>query len=129
MGEIVGVGRSRVNLDKAMEAGAIDRVASELVDVAQDADMIVLATPVNTINHYLHELSADPPKDAIITDVGSVKQDIMLTARQCLKEQYRNFVPGHPIAGRERSGIDAASAGLFQNHNVVLTPDGDTDSE
>ncbi|MYB35312.1 MAG: prephenate dehydrogenase/arogenate dehydrogenase family protein [Gammaproteobacteria bacterium] len=128
VGEIIGVGRSKANLDKAIEAGAIDRASAELIDVAQDADMIVLATPVNTINLYLHELSASPPQDAIITDVGSVKRDIMLTARQCLKEQYRNFVPGHPIAGRERSGIDAASPGLFENHNVVLTPDEDTDS-
>lgn len=126
--EIIGVGRSQVNLDKAIEIGAIDRTASALIDVAQDADLIVLATPVNTINLYLHELSASPPEHTIITDVGSVKREIMLTARQCLKEQYRNFVPGHPIAGRERSGIDAASPGLFENRNVVLTPDEDTDS-
>ena len=126
--EIIGVGRSKVNLNKAIEAGAIDRVSSDLIDVAQDADMIVLATPVNTINLYLHELSARPPRDVIITDVGSVKRDIMLTARQCLNEQYRNFVPGHPVAGRERPGIDAASPGLFENHSVVLTPDEGTDS-
>jgi len=121
--EIIGVGRSEVNLNKAIEVGAIDSVVSRLSDAAEDADVIVLATPVNTINQHLEELSVNPSKDVIITDVGSVKQDIVLAAKKCLKERYRNFVPGHPVAGRERSGIDAANPELFKNHNVVLTPE------
>ncbi len=127
--EIVGIGRSPINLKKALEVGAIDHAASELQDVVHDAEVIVLATPVNSIKHYLAELSVNLPRDVVITDVGSVKQDIMLTAKQCLQEQYRNFVPGHPVAGRESSGIDAASSRLFENHNVVLTPDEETNPE
>ncbi|MCY4275120.1 MAG: prephenate dehydrogenase/arogenate dehydrogenase family protein [Gammaproteobacteria bacterium] len=125
--EIVGIGRSEFNLETALKVGAIDQVASRLIDVVHDADVVVLATPVNSINQYLAELSVKLPKGIVITDVGSVKQEIMLTAKKCLKEQYRNFVPGHPIAGRESSGINAANSRLFENHNVVLTPDENTD--
>ncbi|MCY4051604.1 MAG: prephenate dehydrogenase/arogenate dehydrogenase family protein [Gammaproteobacteria bacterium] len=125
--EIVGIGRSEFNLETALKVGAIDQVASRLIDVVHDADIVVLATPVNSINQYLAELSVKLPKGIVITDVGSVKQEIMLTAKKCLKEQYRNFVPGHPIAGRESSGINAANSRLFENHNVVLTPDENTD--
>ena len=129
VGEIVGVGRSVRNLNKAREAGAIDTIACDINDAAQDADLIVLATPVNAINHYLSEISSKIAMDTVLTDVGSVKEDIMRTAQQSLAEGYANFVPGHPVAGREQSGIDAAHPELFNNHNVVLTPDRETDAK
>ena len=128
VGQVVGVGRSRANLDKAIEAGAIDAVAGNVRDAAQDADLVVLATPVNTINEYLEELACVAEEGAGITDVGSVKEDIMHAARRALGKNYSRFVPGHPVAGREKSGIDAATGELFRNHKVVLTPESETDA-
>lgn len=127
--KIIGVGRSQTNLKKAIEAGVVDAVAAQIDEAARDADMIVLATPVNTISHCLNQLSSDLASKVVITDVGSVKADIMHAAKKSLAGGYMNFVPGHPVAGREQSGIDAVRADLFDNHKVVLTPDHETDAK
>ncbi len=121
-GHIIGVGRAMVNLQKAKDVGAIDEIQADPVQAAGDADLIVLATPVNTITELIRVIAPAMSKEKILTDVGSVKYGIVRSARQALDHHIGQFVPGHPVAGREQSGIDAASGDLFENHKVILTP-------
>lgn len=127
VGEIVGFGRSLGNLQEAIELGVIDRAAVALADAVQDADMIVLAVPVGTMPELLQELGPVCPETAVITDVGSVKGTVIAAARQSLGVRFSHFVPGHPIAGTEQSGVGASIANLFVNRRVVLTPETETD--
>ena len=124
---VIGVGRSSANLDLALEIGAIDEIQPDAVKATEQADVIVLATPVNTISDYLGEIAPALTDEKVVTDVGSVKSGIVDAARIHLKEQFSRFVPGHPIAGKEKSGIQAAQAELFENHKIILTPIEETD--
>ena len=119
---IIGVGRAMVNLQKAKDTGAIDEIQVDPVQAARDADLIVLATPVNTIADLIRVIVPAMSKEKVLTDVGSVKYGIVRSARQALGNHIGQFVPGHPVAGKEKSGIDAASGDLFENHKVILTP-------
>lgn len=125
--EIVGFGRSLGNLQEAMELGVIDRAAVGLADAVQNADMIVLAVPVGTMPELLRELGPVCPASAVVTDVGSVKGTVIAAARQSLGTRFSHFVPGHPIAGTEQSGVGASLTDLFVNRRVVLTPEAETD--
>lgn len=119
---IVGVGRSRENLQRARKRGAIDEIADDLPLALKDADIVFLATPVGQIGGIMTLISPHLEPDTIITDAGSTKQDVIAAARFHLSGHLTNFVPGHPIAGAELSGAGAADAELFRNKNLVLTP-------
>ena len=127
--KIIGVGRAMANLQTALDIGAIDEIQTDPVQAAMDADVIVLATPVTTISNYLEIIAPVLDDKKIVTDVGSVKCGIVESAKLSLKENLNRFVPGHPIAGKEKSGIEAASADLFENHKVILTPLDETDED
>ncbi len=129
VGKVIGVGRSRTNLERALRVGAIDEIQSDPRQAVAEAEVIVLATPVHTIRQLLKTVSACMDETKIITDVGSVKGGIVEAARHALGPCFTGFVPGHPIAGKEKSGINAASAELFENHRVVLTPVRETSPE
>jgi prephenate dehydrogenase len=111
---VVGVGRTPANLKLALERGIIDSTASD----AGGADLVLIAAPVGQYPEIFASLSS---AKGIITDAGSTKRDVIATARAKLKNLSR-FVPGHPIAGAEKSGAAAASAELFRDRRVVLTP-------
>ena len=125
---VIGMGRSRPNLEKAVDLGVIDEIGGDMETVVGNADIIVLATPVGTMPDLLQEFLPHLRRKTIITDVGSVKQGIVDSARNVLGSQISQFVPGHPIAGKEHSGVAAASADLFQNHKVAITPLPETDA-
>ena len=129
VGKIIGVGRSRENLETALKIGAIDEIQSDPLEAAKQADVIVLATPVNTIAGLLGTIRPAIDSSKIITDVGSVKSGIVASAKTELGDMFSRFVPGHPIAGKEKSGIVAADGGLYENHKVILTPTSETDSQ
>ena len=129
VGRVIGVGRSRVNLDTALSLGAIDEIQSDLQQAVGHADVIVLATPVNTIAELFKIIAPMIDDNKIVTDVGSVKSGIVEQAKRALGNRFNRFVPGHPIAGQEKSGIAAATTDLFENHKVILTPTEETDSE
>ena len=129
VGRVIGVGRSRANLERALQVGAIDEIQSDPRQAVADAEVIVLATPVNAINRLLESVSEAMDETKIITDVGSVKGGIVECARETLGPYFSRFVPGHPIAGKEKSGINAASAELFENHRIILTPLRETNPE
>lgn len=119
---IIGVDRSLVNLRQALAAGVIDAIQTDPVQAATEAEMVVLATPVKAITELIATIAPVLPATTIVTDVGSVKGEICEAARRYFGARIDCFVPGHPIAGREKSGITAAMADLFANHKVILTP-------
>ena len=116
---VVGVGRSKQNLKLALERGIIDSIARDAGAAAKEADLVLVATPVAQFDSVFASLTNS---NALITDAGSTKRDVIAAARQALGSGIARFVPAHPIAGAEKSGAAAASADLFQNRRVVLTP-------
>ncbi len=127
VGEVVGIGRNRGTLERALKLGVIDRVGAIDHDTLASASVIMLATPVGQMGEVLHALQPFIPESAIVTDGGSTKQDVVAIAREALGAGFARFVPGHPIAGTERSGPEAAFPELYQNRRVILTPVADTD--
>ena len=116
---VIGVGRSRQNLDLARSRGIIDAVEPDAAAAAKAADLVLVATPVA---QFPAVFAALKDSRALITDGGSTKRDVIAAARKALGSGIARFVPAHPIAGAEKSGAAAASAELFQNRRVVLTP-------
>ena len=121
-GTVVGFGRNTANLEKAVELGVIDEYSSDLSSVVKNADVIVLATPLMSFNSLLSEIASHIKPGAVITDVGSVKGSVVSDARAVLGDAISSFIPAHPIAGTEKSGVQAAFPELFQDHMVILTP-------
>ena len=122
VGEVVGVGRTPAPLAEARRRGAIDRVASDWADALRDADLVLLAMPVGQMAPVLAALAPHLAPETIVTDGGSTKCDVVAAARAVLGEKIAQFVPGHPIAGAEKSGVAAAQADLYVDRRVVLTP-------
>ncbi|HEX7053329.1 MAG TPA: prephenate dehydrogenase/arogenate dehydrogenase family protein [Burkholderiales bacterium] len=119
---VVGVGRSAANLRLALERGAIDAVAPDAARAARDADVVLMAAPVAQFPRLFAELAPALRASAVLTDAGSTKRDVIAAARGALGGRIAQFVPGHPIAGAEKSGAAAASGELFRGRRVVLTP-------
>ncbi len=124
-GEIVGCGRREEPLRRALALGAVDRWSTDPARAVADADIVLLAVPMLAMRAVLQQLADALPHDAIVTDAGSTKGSFVQDAR--LLENPGRVVPGHPIAGTEHSGIDAAFATLFVDHRVILTPTAETD--
>jgi prephenate dehydrogenase len=126
---IVGMGREadRENLIEAQRLGVIDGYYFDVGAAVGDADFIVVAAPVGSVESIFSALKDYWPDAAIVTDVGSTKGNIAAAAQRVFGAVPRNFVPGHPIAGAESSGVGAARAELFQNKRFILTPLADTD--
>jgi prephenate dehydrogenase len=126
---IVGMGRSRENLQRARDLGVIDEIAVDLALALKGADLVLLAMPVGQIGKIMAQIAPHLEAKTIVTDAGSTKQDVAAAARSFLAGHLQNFVPGHPIAGTELSGVTAASADLFREKNLVLTPLDETSVE
>ncbi len=120
--KVVGFGRSRDNLKKAVELNVIDEFSEDIGRVVKNADVIVLATPLASYESLFEAMRDSLSNDVIITDVGSVKGQVVEAARKTLGDILPRFVPGHPIAGTEQSGVGASFAELFDAHRVILTP-------
>ncbi len=130
VGEVVGYGRNRDNLAKGVELGVLDRFETSIAAAVEGADMIVVAVPLGAMQAVLGELAGcDIDDNAVITDVGSAKGSVVSAAQAVLGERMRRFVPGHPIAGTEKSGVEAGFATLYQGRRVILTPLPQTDAE
>ena len=127
--EVIGYGRSVGSLQQAVELGVIDRAEVSLPDAVRAADMIVLAVPVGNMPEILDTLGPVLPDDAVVTDVGSVKGSVIAAARNALGSRFAHFVPGHPLAGTEQSGVAASLPDLFQRRRVILTPEPDTGTD
>ena len=124
---VVGVGRSRANLEQALSEGRVDAVSQDPVAAVADADLVVLATPVDTAVELLPGLALAAPPRAVFTDVGSVKGAVVEAAARA--GIAARFVGAHPIAGGTATGAVAADPSLFFGKTVVLTPSADTTRE
>ena len=125
---VVGVGRRIENLKTAVELGAIDRYVSDAKDGVRDADLVILATPVDTYERHLKEWGACLKPGAIVSDVGSVKGALVEQVEKLLPNTVR-FVGAHPIAGKEKTGVAAGSVTLFKSARCILTPTKRTDPQ
>ena len=123
---IAGYDRDAAALQRAIELGVIDRAAESASDAARGAELVMVAVPVRSIGPVLHDVALALEPDAVVTDAGSTKAEVVRVARGELRERFARFVPGHPIAGREASGVEAASAELFRGARVVLSPEAQT---
>lgn len=121
VGRILGVGRNRKSLQQAIELGLIDAEVS-LEEASREADIILLALPVGMTQAVLEKLCPGLRDHTIITDAGSTKVNVVQAARSALGERIGQFVPGHPIAGAEKTGPASAQADLYDSRTVILTP-------
>ncbi|MDD5434639.1 MAG: prephenate dehydrogenase/arogenate dehydrogenase family protein [Nitrospira sp.] len=125
--EIVGVGRSEQNLRDALSLNVIDSYTLKLEEAVKGADIIVLATPVTTLIRLAKEISPYLAPGVIVTDVGSVKGPVVEIEE--ILPASAHFIGAHPIAGKEKSGVKAASKELFQGAKCILTPTSNTNQE
>ena len=123
---IVGLGRNKENLQRALSLGVIDSIADDPASAMRDADFVMLAMPVGQTASIMAKITPHLEPKTILTDVGSTKQDVIAAAQRHLTDNFKNFVPGHPIAGAELSGVIAAQADLFRDKHLILTPLGQT---
>ncbi|MCP3882691.1 MAG: prephenate dehydrogenase/arogenate dehydrogenase family protein [Sulfitobacter sp.] len=128
VGEVVGCGRTRSNLERAVALGVIDRFTQDPAEAVRGADMIFVAVPLGAIAGVFAALKDALAADAVITDGGSVKGSVVADAVQVFGTAPPNLVPGHPIAGTENSGVEASVTELYQNRRVILTPLQTTDA-
>lgn len=122
VGEVVGYGRNHANLIKAVELGVLDRFEASIAATVEDADIVVVAVPLGAMSAVFSEIAGNVRKDAVITDVGSSKGSVVKAAMAALGDDFIRFVPGHPIAGTEKSGVEAGFASLYQGRRIILTP-------
>ena len=127
-GHIQAVVRSTATAKLALAQGLVDAVTEDAVTAVADADVILLSVPMLAMRGQLEMLHDRIKPTAIVTDAGSVKSCFIADA-QAVFGTLKRIVPGHPIAGREKSGLTAADASLFQDRRVLLTPGIDTDVE
>jgi prephenate dehydrogenase len=119
--EVVGYDLGKGVSDRARKVGAIDQAYSTLADAVRGAELVVLATPVGTMRALLQNLATCVTPGAVVTDVASTKAQVISWAEEFLPPSV-SFVGGHPMTGKEQSGVEAADASLFQNRIYCLTP-------
>ena len=125
--EVVGFDLDPRSRELAVELGVVDRCADSLEEACRGADVIQLAVPILAMERLLAELASLDLGEAVLTDVGSAKGNVVRRSRELFGAMPPRFVPGHPIAGSEQSGVTAAQSTLFRRHKVILTPLEDTD--
>jgi len=125
---VIGVGRRAETLQRAHALGMIDAIGDPSSVVG--ADLVLIAAPVAQTETLLREMQPHLQDGTVVTDAGSTKSDVVGAARVALGEKIAQFVPGHPIAGREQNGPEAALADLYRGKKVVLTalPENSSDS-
>ena len=122
VGEVVVFDRDADAAAEAVWLGIADRCEASLADAVDDADLVVVATPVSQATALFERIAPCLAPEALVTDVGSTKRDVIAAARGALGGAVGRFVPGHPIAGREVHGPAAARVDLFDGKRVLLTP-------
>jgi len=124
---IVGFGRNEENLIKAKSLNVIDDYSLDIETALKGVDMVLIATPVDSFGAVLKMIKPYVDDSVIISDVGSTKGSMVNTAKQVFGKVPTRFIPAHPIAGKEKSGVEASDGTLFDNKLVILTPEGNAD--
>jgi len=114
--------RNLSTLEYALSQGLIDEIPVSLEQAVSQADIIVVGVPTLAVGDVFEVIAANAKPDVIVTDAASVKGSVIDAAAQAFGHIPPNFVPGHPIAGSEQSGVEASKADLYVNHRVILTP-------
>jgi prephenate dehydrogenase len=127
VGHVVGCGRNQKSLEKGLELGIIDSYQISVSDAVKAANIVVLAVPLGAMRAVFEQIAGAITDQAVITDVGSAKASVVRVAMECLGDRVGQFVPGHPVAGTEKSGVEAGFASLYQDRRVILTPLDSTD--
>jgi len=120
--EIIGAGRSEVTLKKAVELGMIDRYETDITTAVSGAGLVVVCVPLGDMKSVFSQINKGINNQCVVTDAGSCKQSVIADAESVFAELFDRFVPGHPIAGTEKSGVTAAFAELYDKRRVILTP-------
>jgi len=121
VGKVVGIGRGLPNLETALRLGIVDSFTQDVAEGVAEADVVFLATPVQALGALAKQAMPHLKAGAILTDGGSVKQAVIDAIEPHLRDDV-HFVPGHPIAGTENSGAEAAFATLYRDRRCILTP-------
>ncbi len=119
---IVGMGRSAAALERARELGVIDRVAVDWPSALQGTDFVLVAAPVGQMDGIFAAMAPHLQAGTVVTDAGSTKKDVIEAVYRHLDRHLGEAVPSHPIAGAEKSGVDAAFPTLYRGRKVVVTP-------
>lgn len=127
--QVVGWDRSPAVMERALTLGIIDSAPASLAEAMHGSELVMLAVPVAQTGPTLTSLLPFVTSATTLTDSGSTKQDVIAAARAALGDKFKQFVPGHPIAGSESHGPDAALAHLYGGKRVVLTPSAECDAE
>lgn len=125
--EVVGYGPHQETLDKAIKLGVIDKGFTQLEAAVKDADLVLLSVPLGAMTEVLRQIKPFMAEDTILTDVGSAKTSVIKSVKDAFGFLPSMFVAGHPIAGKEQSGVESSCEHLFTNHKVILTPTHETD--
>ncbi len=121
-GEIAGFVRRAASLKDCEKAGAVDYATTDLLAAVSNADLVILCTPLAQMRSLTQQFLPALKRGAIVTDVGSVKADVVRELESLVKKSGAHFVGGHPMAGAEKTGVTAARKNLFENAVCVLTP-------
>lgn len=122
VGSVVGIGRSQESLQQAADLKVVDAIARDWAHALEGADLVLLATPVGQMEPLMAALVPHLAPGTLVTDGGSTKRDVVAAARRQFGARVAQFVPSHPIAGAEKSGVAAAAADLYRGRRVVMTP-------
>ena len=120
--EVVGAGRNAGNLQTAVDLGVIDRYDTDLAQAVSGADMVVVCVPLGAMEDVFRAIKDQLAEQVVLTDAGSAKGSVIEAVQRAFGHVPDFFVPGHPIAGTEQSGVEASFPGLYKDRRVILTP-------
>lgn len=124
---VIGAGRNAERLQVAKDLNVIDTFSTDIASAVADADMVFVAVPMGAMAAVFKQIDGHLKPGAVITDGGSAKVSVIADAKKHLQQSFHQFVPGHPIAGTEQSGVEAAFAELYQKRRIIITPTDETD--
>ena len=119
---VFGYGRDEERLERAQKGNLIDQYSVDIGKALDGANIVIIATPVGSYESILKEMKPHISEDMVISDVGSTKVSVIEAVKTVFEGVLDNFIPAHPIAGKEKSGFEVSDADLFVNKKVIITP-------
>ena len=119
---VFGFGRDKSRLEKAQKSNVIDQYSTDIGEALNGANMVIIATPVGSYESILKEMKPHIVEGMVISDVGSTKVSVIEAVKSVFDGALDNFIPAHPISGKEKVGFEVSDADLFVNRKVIITP-------